>query len=146
MILPNKVKEQALKAEDLIAQERMIVDRINKQLSLYLDDLSTRIQPIINHINAGLKTENLPFEFALEALKNGHAMTNKRILSRGHYITYNLYTDDPLGPKRPDGFFLHIHNHRSFFKKKPSEWTPTTQDLIIDDWCYWDGPLYWENQ
>jgi hypothetical protein len=133
MILPNKVKEQALRAEKLIAQERMVVDRINHYLSSYLDDLSSRIKPIINNINTGLKTEGLPFEFALEALKNGHAMTNCRIKGFGRYIVLEAAPEWMWKRGPHEEFFVMEVGRKKFF----SRWTPTLEDLLANDWEFW---------
>ncbi len=136
MLLPSKVKEQALKAEELIAQERMIVDRINHHLSSYLDDLSARIRPIINNINTGTKTEDLPFEFALEALKYGHAMTNLRIKDFGRYIVLKTAPEWMWKRRCPHKeFFVMNVDYKSFF----SRWTPTLEDLLASDWEFWIG-------
>ena len=133
MILPKKVKDQALLAEKFINSERQVVDRINQHLSSYLDELSAAINPIINNINTGLKKEELPFEYTLEALKEGCYMTNNRIKDKGYYIKYSLWESPSPGPL---GFYLYVYDSDI----PPQEWTPTTEDMLTDDWCHWVAP------
>jgi hypothetical protein len=133
MILPKAVKDQAQAAEKYINDEREFVDKMHKHLSSYLDKLSAGIQPIINNINTGLKKEGLPFEYALEAMKDRWYMTNSRIKDKGYYIKYSLWESPSPGPL---GFYLYVHDSDI----PPAEWTPTTKDLLAEDWCHWIEP------